>query len=391
MKRFRRILFWLHLVAGIAAGVVILVMSVTGVLLAFERQMVEAADSLAVPPPPQEARRLPLRELVEAAAAAGSTPTAITLWREPDMPVTAALGRDRTVLLNPWTGEILEAAVADRLRAFFRKVTDVHRWLAMEGDGRTTGRAITGAANAVFLFLVFSGLYLWFPRRWSLHALRAIVLPRRHLQGKARDFNLHNAFGFWSCVPLAAIVATAMLISYPWATALLYRAAGESPPPPRQPGRESPAARGSAPAGLPDPDAALAAAQARMPGWETISLRLPPEREGLVFTLMGSHRGRPDLRMTVTVDPATAGVIRQEEFADYSPARRWRTWARWIHTGEAGGFRGQLVAALVSAAACLLVWTGFALTWRRFRGRRARRTPGTAGADGLYNEAGPEG
>ena len=40
----RKIIFWLHLVAGIIAGAVVLVMSVTGVLLAFERQMVEWAD-----------------------------------------------------------------------------------------------------------------------------------------------------------------------------------------------------------------------------------------------------------------------------------------------------------------------------------------------------------
>jgi uncharacterized iron-regulated membrane protein len=36
MKWLRRILFWLHLAAGVTAGLVILVMSVTGVILSFE-------------------------------------------------------------------------------------------------------------------------------------------------------------------------------------------------------------------------------------------------------------------------------------------------------------------------------------------------------------------
>ena len=36
----RQIIFWLHLVTGIVAGLIIFVMSVTGVLLAFERQIV---------------------------------------------------------------------------------------------------------------------------------------------------------------------------------------------------------------------------------------------------------------------------------------------------------------------------------------------------------------
>jgi uncharacterized iron-regulated membrane protein len=40
----RKIIFWLHLTAGVLAGTVILVMSATGVLLAFERQIVAFAE-----------------------------------------------------------------------------------------------------------------------------------------------------------------------------------------------------------------------------------------------------------------------------------------------------------------------------------------------------------
>ena len=39
MKRFRTIVFWIHLAAGVTAGVVILVMSVTGALLALKPQV----------------------------------------------------------------------------------------------------------------------------------------------------------------------------------------------------------------------------------------------------------------------------------------------------------------------------------------------------------------
>ena len=52
------------------------------------------------------------------------------------------------------------------------------------------------------------------------------------LAGKARDFNWHNTIGFWSAIPLAIIVAGGVVISYPWATALVYRAYGEAPPAP---------------------------------------------------------------------------------------------------------------------------------------------------------------
>jgi uncharacterized iron-regulated membrane protein len=48
-------------------------------------------------------------------------------------------------------------------------------------------------------------------------------------------------------------------------------------------------------------------------------------------------------------------------------------WARFIHTGEAGGILGQTLAALVSAGAAVLVYTGLLLAWRRWRSWRTRK------------------
>ena len=45
MKSFRKLLFWCHLTAGVTAGIVILIMSVTGVLLAYEKQIISWADT----------------------------------------------------------------------------------------------------------------------------------------------------------------------------------------------------------------------------------------------------------------------------------------------------------------------------------------------------------
>jgi uncharacterized iron-regulated membrane protein len=47
---------------------------------------------------------------------------------------------------------------------------------------------------------------------------------------------------------------------------------------------------------------------------------------------------------------------------------------RFAHTGEVLGLPGQTVAGIVSAGAVVLVWTGFALAWRRFRAWLSRRS-----------------
>ena len=105
----RRVLFWLHLAAGTVAGAVVLVMSVTGVLLTYEKQMVAWADGAPRSTPAAGATRLPLETLLAAVRAArpGSTPTAVTVSSEPAAPVTVALGRAGTVFVDAYDGRIL--------------------------------------------------------------------------------------------------------------------------------------------------------------------------------------------------------------------------------------------------------------------------------------------
>ena len=118
------------------------------------------------------------------------------------------------------------------VRAFFRVMVEWHRYVAASGASRPLGRAVTGASNLAFLFIVVSGLFLWWPRSWKWTAVRSITWFKGGLRGKARDFNWHNTIGFWSAIPLAIIVAGGVVISYPWATGLVYRAYGEAPPAP---------------------------------------------------------------------------------------------------------------------------------------------------------------
>ncbi|HEX9005568.1 MAG TPA: PepSY domain-containing protein, partial [Blastocatellia bacterium] len=66
MKLFRKVLFWSHLTVGIIGGLVILMMSVTGVLLTYERQIIAWADTrnYQVAPPSAGAARLPVESLL---------------------------------------------------------------------------------------------------------------------------------------------------------------------------------------------------------------------------------------------------------------------------------------------------------------------------------------
>jgi uncharacterized iron-regulated membrane protein len=273
-----------------------------------------------------------------------------------------------------------------RTRAFFQTVTDWHRWLGAGGERRAVGRAVTGACNLVFLFIVASGFYLWWPRNWTRAGVRGVAWFKRGLGGRARDFNWHNVVGFWSAAPLFVVVLSAVVISYTWAGNLVYRAAGEQPPQPRP---QQPAqGRG------PQPELALeglnglwARAAQQQANWRSISLRLPTAADQTaVFTIDGGTGGQPQRRSQLTLDRRTGEVSKWEPFSSYTLGRRLRSYLRFAHTGEVLGLAGQTVAGIASAGGALLVWTGLSLAWRRWRAwarRRSGRAEEVAAGAGL--------
>ena len=50
------------------------------------------------------------------------------------------------------------------------------------------------------------------------------------LRGKARDFNWHNVIGFWCAPILVVLTASGMVISYTWASNLVYTLTGSPRP-----------------------------------------------------------------------------------------------------------------------------------------------------------------
>jgi uncharacterized iron-regulated membrane protein len=346
----------------------------------------------AVAPPASGGGRLPIETLLAGVQAAqpDAALTTVTVRADPQAPVAVG-GGGRTLYVHPYNGAILgEGALG--LRRFFRVVTDVHRTLGLKDAVRPLGRAITGAANLAFLFIVMSGLVLWWPRR--LAQLRSVTMFNGRLRGKARDFNWHNVIGSWSAVPLIVVLLGSVLISYPWATNLVYRAVGETPPARREagPGGAPGARRGQnaradergRPAGerqaernrenrIAGIDRLWTRAEQQVAGWRSVSLRLPAQGDArAVFTIDQGTGGQPQKRATLTLDRNTAGVVEWEPFTSLSTGRQVRSWLRFAHTGEVYGLPGQTIAGAVSLGGAVLVYTGLALAFRRFLAWRAR-------------------
>ena len=102
--------------------------------------------------------------------------------------------------------------------------------------------------------------------------------------------------------------------------------------------------------------------------WQTLSLRMPM-KPGDPFPIMVDRGGRGEVhrRTMLNLDTAQGKVLPSpDDFTRQNLGRRLRMYARFLHTGELFGFVGQTIAALCTLSAIMLVWTGFALAWRRF-------------------------
>lgn len=377
MKLFRKVIFWLHLTAGVFAGIVILIMSVTGALLAFQpniERFVEREARYAQAPANPE--RLDANTLLARAQAAKPEikPTSLTIQSDPNAAAALAMGREGTLYVNPYTGEIT-GENSKSARAFFQFVTDWHRWLGASGESRAIGKAVTGACNLAFLILAITGIYLWFPRRLNWKNVKAVGTFRFDRKGKARDFNWHNVTGIWTSLVLIILTATAAVISYQWAGNLVYYVTGNAPPPQQQaPPQQPQAQQNNAPFVIPENLSTLwTKAEQQSAGWKSIALRFPLN-ETAVFTIDEGKYWNVFGRSTLTLSSKTAEPLKWEPYGEQNSGRQLRSWMRFTHTGESFGIVGQIIAFLGCLGGSLLVYTGLSLALRRFRGWLAKRS-----------------
>lgn len=373
MKTLREIIFWLHLTAGVVAGAVIFIMSVTGALLAFEKNIIEFSErDQRYAAPVENAGKLSVREILDKVREAKPEAkfSAIALPNEANAAWQIGLGRDGQLFVNPYTGQVTGEG-ATGARGFFRAVTDWHRWLAASGDNRPIAKAVTGACNLAFLFLAISGVYIWFPRRFSWRHLKPVMWFRRGLRGRARNFNWHNVIGFWSSLVLIVLTVTASVISYQWASDLVYTLTGNDAP------QQQPAAKQNHQdeqiAAIPENIGELwRRAENHVAAPKLISLRLPVVQDA-VFTIdEGKYRNKFG-RSTLTLNVQTAEIARWESYGEQNSGRQLRSWLRFTHTGETGGVVGQFIGFLACVGGAFLVWTGFSLALRRLRNWRAKK------------------
>ena len=368
----RKVLFQLHWIVGITAGIVLAIVGATGALLSFEQQIVASLAREGREVETEGGTPLSAADLLTRVSAEQHDKriVGLSIAREPAQTVRVTLAPREQRYVDPYTGALL-APTASGAETFFRNVRSLHRWLMLgELGDRDVGRQIVGACTMLLIFMALTGLYLRWPRGPAARRWKTWLIPDFRLKGRAFLWNLHSVIGTWVLPVYLVIALTGLQWSYEWYRDGLYSIAGVERPAGPEGAREG---RGPG-----DPDVAAFAR-----AWQTFAQETGG-RFAAVNVNLAARPGKPmEFRYleerprherafnTLAIDNE-GRVVKSERYADKPLAARLVSSIFPLHSGSYFGVAGVIVFLIASLAMPVFTVTGWIMYLQR-RAPRARR------------------
>ncbi len=356
--------FQIHFYAGLIAGLLWLVVGVTGSILVFipEMRRLEVAGWTKVS---EQGSPKPIEEVVQhlLKERPGDRPFSIYWDFKPNWALNF-----RTVAPN---GDRIHSFV-DQYRAvnlgsvnyrytWLQWFYDLHADLLAGHDGR--------AVNAWFAFLLvaasLTGLILWWRglKQWRLG-----LEYRIQASWKRQVWDMHNLGGFLFYLPLLILAVTGAYYAYQEAYGQVVRALTGGPAVIAAPKAKS--------NGLPRKslDEIVANAVAALPG-SKLSMLLWPAKQGDAFMLrlqLPSDPHRIGLNWAY-LDPETAEVLRVDRFSEQPLGVQVMRLITPIHYGTFGGYTTRILWVLAGLLPGILFVTSLMMWWNRSLSKKKQK------------------
>lgn len=224
-----------------------------------------------------------------------------------------------------------------------------------------TGKAVLTIAAGTYLFLLVTGLVLWWPRRWPPSF-------RIHWRaGAARSLlDLHNTAGALLGGVIAVSVASGAYMAWPPLRTLVTTAAGSAPVAP-------PKLDGIATRGGSSLDALVRQAQTLFPGAMVGYVQVPAAAgQAIRVRLKLADDPHPNGLTSVWLDPGNGQVLRSVRWSELDAGNRLVSFIYPLHIGALGGPPHRVLVGLAGLALATLGGSGLLLWWKRRRLRSGR-------------------
>ena len=343
--------FKLHRIGGVAAGLLLLILGVTGSVMAFSGEidcLLHPSLFKVVP----DGQPLSLSQLASSAASVLHAGESIEIC----LPSTKADTSDsfvvfaahhripRQIFVDQYTGRVLGSLSAVRFTSIMKTLHSI--------------AGVLGCSSIILVFMVFSGLYLWWPRKQIKIGLSGDV--------QRLSFDLHNSIGLFASLFLFLFAITGIYMVFgPPAYAI-------TSTPVTQPAFTTPHV-GLKPVSL---DLVVTAAKDALQGATVLWIVIPRQPSEAYFVKMRFPEDRSDNGSSaVWIDQFSGKVLTVANSRSVPLKNKIQSLSRAIHTGAVFGDRGRAFAAFMSLVLVLQTLTGLLLWWNR---RRRKLPPAAA-------------
>jgi uncharacterized iron-regulated membrane protein len=360
-KIMRGLLLKTHLYLGLVAALFLIVLGLTGSVIAFESDIPHwlHRDLFYVETKP---RALPESALVMAAEQRFPKRKVLSVQflRHPDLVRVMQMTGGVRVMINPYDGKI-KGMLAGRMRSeqYLGYIHQIH--LRLVPDPRSmpslaeAGKTIVSVAGLFLCLLVPSGLILfWKTRRttvkWSASWFRIC-------------FDLHHVIGVYASVFLFVAALTGIMIGFDFGENAFFTLTNSKRPGPPPEVHSTPDAMAN---GSWDIDRAVSAALVALPGSEIAGYVLPKTPTDVFTILLRVPEETSDsVYSRVALDRYSGKVLLVRDFRVDSPGYSWVRFNRSIHTGDVKGTPTHILMSLSSLLLVAMVFTGVVIWWRK--------------------------
>lgn len=379
---FRKWLQLVHLWAGLALGIPIIVIGLTGSLIVAQ----DWYNDLSAPSAPA---RGPVQSIVNVVTAAqkfappGWPVTVVNMPTRVGMPAAVQVGlppgrrparrarnvQGLTLYLDPVSLNFLGSHERRRQSQINQNLRSLHIALMVP---QYYGVQIVGFLGIAMVLFGISGLALWWPRKGQW---RSAFTVKRSLRGFRLNRDLHAVTGFWSLLVFLVVCISGVDLAFPVTfqsavgriLRLNYTLTSATVDP-------------ATAASIVDrnaltPDEATRVATASVPHARVVQVQLPPRPDGVyMVTMVPLIVGDTAPQISTFIGPGPE-VLDVVDPRNYSPGKQMLVWLRVLHYGQGLGDIWRGLVLLSGLLPLLFGVTGFSMWWLK----RSRRSTIPAG------------
>ncbi|UYZ59802.1 PepSY-associated TM helix domain-containing protein [Hymenobacter latericus] len=270
-------------------------------------------------------------------------------------------GRGPVYFVNPYTGAVVGPYVYRE--TFFYAMMALHRGMV----GGPVGKLIVGVSTLMFLFIIATGLVLWFPATGKVLKQRLTV--KWDASWKRLNHDLHIVLGFYSALFLFVFAFTGLAWSFEWFNNGIFAVTSSNPKGPEAPKSEVLLSGGKL--GF---NQAYAVAQQQVPNALSYAIAMPKDSAEAVrvmtTTANAAYEGATD---ELYLDQYTGRPLGKLAFADRNLGQRVRRTLKPVHTGAIYGTPSKIIALVVCVLGVTFPVTGVILWLNRLKKERKKQ------------------